>query len=250
MMRMKNVVKRSYSLAAARYGFVAGVNLLSSCVSLDAAICRFESFYNFRVHNRFPMPPAEKLIGRCKKGWNFVCTYRSNFHIFLGNLGKTNLSTDPNEWQYVDEAYRKTMDPVPTARRIFLYEVSQLSDPDQSRAQQFRLDLQRYLHLQHPIAPFIWFKPGRNHSSNGQSTDNTDVLSILQNKKIDICDDRYDALRAELMRHAVQAATWLRKHFIHANGVVVSSKSHFANTILTSWKQDPCIARQDTDRQR
>jgi hypothetical protein len=203
-----------------------------------AHACRFESFYNFRVHNRFPMPPAETLIGKCKKGWNFVCTYRSNFHIFLSNLGKTNMSTDPREQQLVDEAYRKSIrDPVPTPRRIFLYEVSQLSDPDDKRAEQFRRDLQQYLQLQRPIDPFIWYKPGRKHSSENEQ-------KAIDAQKIDICQERFDALRSVLMHHSIQASTWMRQYFIHAEGVVVSSKSYFANTILKAWEQDPCDERR------
>jgi hypothetical protein len=180
------------------------------------------------------MPPAETLIGKCRKGWNFVCTYRSNFHVFLSNLGKTNMSTDPGEQQFVDEAYRKSLhDPVPTPRRIFLYEVSQLSDPDDKRAEQFRRDLQQYLQLQRPIDPFIWYKPGRNHTSENE-------LKAIDAQKIDICQERFDGLRSVLMRHSIQASTWMRQYFIHAEGVLISSKSYFANTILKAWEQDPC----------
>lgn len=216
---------------------------------------RFESFYNFRIQNRFEMPPAETLIGRCRKGWNFVCTYRSNFHIFLSNFGKTNMTTSTTEQQYVDEAYRKTMDPVPTTRRVFLYDVSQLSDSNEQRANQFRTDLQHYLHLTNPIDPFIWFKPGRNHSTDHAkgkerglfqtSTATTRPSSVGSSlRKIDICDERYNHLRSVLMHHAVQSSRWMRRYFVHANGVVVSSKDYFANSLLTSWEQDPCAARR------
>lgn len=184
------------------------------------------------------MPPAENLVGRCKKGWNNVCTYRSNFHIFLSNLGKTNMTTDEMEQQYVDEPFRKTMDPVPTSRRVFLYEVSQLSDPDEDRALQFRTDLQHYLHLKQPIDPFIWYKPGRNHT-NERNLD--EVLS----RKIDICDERYAELRSVLMHHAVQASGWIRNYFIPADGVIVSSRGgYLEDTLLKSWERDPCTERR------
>ena len=52
-------------------------------VGIRHPILWFESFYNFRVHNEFRMPPAEKLVGKCQRGWFNLCTFRSNFHIHL-----------------------------------------------------------------------------------------------------------------------------------------------------------------------
>lgn len=183
------------------------------------------------------MPPADKLIGKCRTGWNSVCTYRANFQIFLSNLGKTNMTVDLNEQQYVDEAFRKNLDPIPTARRVFLYEVSQLSDPDEGRALQFRTDLQNYLHLKEPIDPFIWYKPGFKNTNER----NLDQVNSI---KIDICDERYDKLRDVLMHHALQASQWIRNYFLRADGVVVSSKEYLDNTLLNSWEHDPCIERR------
>lgn len=198
---------------------------------------RFESFYNFRIHNQFEMPPAETMIGKCLRGWNNVCTNRANFHIFLSNLGKTNMTTDETEQSFVDEPFRKIMDAVPTSRRVFMYEISQLSDPDENRASQFRSDLQRYLHLKQPIDPLIWFKPGVNHTDERQ-------LGDVNSKKIDICEARYEKLRSILMHQAVQASRWIRKYFIQADGVFVSSKDYLDKTLLKSWEVDPCTARK------
>ena len=204
------------------------------------SLYRFESFYNFRLQNNFPMPPAETLIGRCRKGWNNVCTNRANFHVFLSNLGKTNITTNKNELAYVDIEMRKAIDPVPTNRNVFLYEVSQLSDRNSERSLQFRKDLQHFLHLKEPIAPFIWFKPGQNHSN--------DHHNVIHSRKIDICDAQYDTIRVILLHHAKQASGWIRKYFIHADGVTVSSKAHFEHTILKTWDVDPCVARLQLSR--
>jgi len=220
-------------------------------VGIRHPVLWFESFYNFRIHNEFKMPPAERLVGKCRKGWWNVCTFRANFHLFLANLGKTNITTDPNEIEYIDAEFRTSIDPVPTTnRRVFLYDVSQLSTSspeslshgqqrnDDDRAVQFRLDLQDYLKLQKPIDPFIWFKPGRHHTEQQQ-------LEQVNSKKIDICNDTYDKLRSVLMHQSTQASQWICKYFIHAPGVVVSpSKDYFCNTILKSWEHDPCVDRK------
>jgi hypothetical protein len=185
------------------------------------------------------MPPAETLIGRCRRGWNNVCTNRANFHVFLSNLGKTNLATNMEELEYVDLEMRKAIDPIPTNRSVFLYEVSQLSDRDTERSLQFRQDLQHFLHLKQPILPFIWYKPGQ--SGRNTSTDNG---SFANSNKIDICDAQYEPIRAILLHHAKQASGWISKYFIHADGVIVSSKEYFVNTILKSWEVDPCVERR------
>jgi hypothetical protein len=184
------------------------------------------------------MLPAEQLIGKCRRGYFNVCTFRSNFHIFLGNLGKTNMSGDPNEYQYIDPVYRRrSMDPLPrNSRRIFLYEVSQLSDQE-DRTAQFRVDLQNFLGLEQPIPPLIWVKPGRNHTDQR-------TVERANAKKIDICDDQYEHLREVLMKQAVNASRWIRKYFVASDDVVVSSRDYFVNTLMPSWERDPCLDRK------
>jgi hypothetical protein len=188
------------------------------------------------------MPPAETLIGRCRKGWNNVCTNRANFHIFLSNLGKTNITTNMEEMEYVDLEMRKAIDPIWTMRKVFLYEVSQLSDRDTERALRLRDDLQHFLHLKQPIPPFIWFKPGQNRTTDNNNNNND--ANVANSQKIDICDAQYDAIRAILLRHSKQASRWIRKYFLHAEGVMVSSKTHFETTIMQKWEVDPCVERQ------
>ena len=187
------------------------------------------------------MPPAETLIGRCLKGWNNVCTNRANSHVFLSNLGKTNITTNMEEMDYVDVQMRTAIDPIQTNRNVFLYEVSQLSDKDTKRSLQFQQDLQHFLHLKQPIPPLIWYRPGQNRIT----TDNTNnTTHVSRSNTIDICDGRYNAIRAILLHHSKQASRWIRKYFIHAEGVVVSSKSYFENSVLQRWEIDPCVERQ------
>jgi hypothetical protein len=209
------------------YEYFSFMFVRSKCIF---ALERFESFYNFRLQNGIPMPPAETLIGRCRKKSNNVCTNRANFHVFLVNFGKTNF-TQVDELALIDADMRKAVNPVPTRRRVFLYEISQLSHPQ--RESQFRKDLQHFLHLQIPIDPFVWFKPGKN-----QTNERIDIKQFSGNK-INICEDRYMELRKVLLHHADQASRWIRGYFLNANGVVVSSRRHFEQ-ILQSWEIDPC----------
>lgn len=204
-------------------------------VGIRHPVLWFESFYNFRVHNEFKMPNATKLIGQCLRGYWNVCTFRSNFHIFLSNLGKT--QSTKNEWKHlIDKRFHRRLDPVPTNRRVFLYEVSQLSSfGNPHLSETFRVDLQQFLHLQSPIAPFIWFKPGRNHSSSA-------VHQRVTAKKMDICHSVYDPLRHVLLHQARQASEWIRTYFMEAPGVVVSNPEHFRE-LLQAWMVDPCVER-------
>jgi len=154
-------------------------------VGIRHPVLWFESFYNFRVHNEFPMLPPEKLIGKCRRGSFNVCTARANFHLFLSNFGKTDMATSADEHSYVDPAIRKSMVPFDGRRwRVFLYEVSQLSGDNEKLATQFRYDLMAFLRLSQPISPMIWFKPGRQHEDQR-------TLDEVNSKKIDICSPRY-----------------------------------------------------------
>lgn len=155
---------------------------------------------------------------------------------------------------------------------LFLYEISQLSDKNESRASQLRDDLQDFLDLEQPISQMIWFKPGRNHSS-------VPAQKTVNRLKIDICQSQYgkqvdyvkridyvalvshllrsdtqtltlgrcnllDDIRDVLMRQAVNASLWIRQYFVKSPTVKVSSKDYFVEELMTSWERDPCVARR------
>jgi hypothetical protein len=205
-------------------------------VGLRHPVLWFESFYNFRVHNKVPMAPADELIGRCMKKNRGLCTFRGNFHLFLSNLNKTNI-TDPNEIQYIGQKIRRSMDPLPrTKQKVFLYDVRQLSDSDSGREAQLLTDLQSFLGLHEPISPMIWFKPGKKH-------ENENTLKKVNEMKINICDEKYIKLRDALMEQSINASRWISQYFIHAPDVFVSSKEHFSSVLMKSWERDPCLDR-------
>lgn len=94
-------------------------------VGLRHPILWFQSFYNFRVTNEFEMPPAEKLIGKCKRWNQGVCTFRANFSRHLEQI-------EPE-------------------RDVFLYHVDQLQRTDAERSKQFLSDLGMFLDVQRPL---------------------------------------------------------------------------------------------------
>jgi hypothetical protein len=203
-------------------------------VGIRHPVLWFESLYNFRVHNKVPMLPAEELIGRCQRLHRGVCTFRGNFHLFLSNLGKTNI-TDPNEIQYISPKIRRSMDTLQTKQKVFLYEVRQLSDSDPGRETQLLTDLQSFLGLTEPISSMIWFKPGLKHEQK--------TLEQVNEMKINICDEKYIKLRGVLMEQSINASKWISQYFVEAPDVYVSSKEHFSSVLMKSWLRDPCLDR-------
>jgi hypothetical protein len=207
-------------------------------VGMRHPVLWFESFYNFRVHNGYPMPPPNTLRGRCKAGMFNVCTRRSAYHLYLSNLGKTSMN-ETERTDYFNRKFLRMMNPVPmNASSVFLYEVTQLSDPDEGRARQFLIDLQHFLKLDTPLDPMIWFKPGMQHETEEEK-------QAAEAKKIDICDERFDVLREALMGNGRESRRWIQDMFLPADGVVVSSPDHFQQHVLAKWEIDPCVARRN-----
>jgi len=174
-------------------------------VGLRHPILWFQSFYNFRVTNEFPMPPAEKLIGKCTRANQGVCTARAKFSEHLGKI---------EPW-----------------RKVFIYNVDQLQeDPDGTT---FRHDLGTFLEVYEPLSkPLIWVKPGQTGLT-------TEMQKTIDAKKIDICDARYGKLRAELLQHAVASAEWILNVFLNQDNVMVSNRAQFER-LLQDWHVDPC----------
>jgi hypothetical protein len=219
----------------------------------------FESLYNFRVqnlnrgkdHSAFPRPLD--LIGRCNKGTKNTCTFKGEFGLHLRNLGKT-LATH-NHLGPLTRMYKLTklesrmyaaarvvktkianiQEPVPNP--VFLFEMNQLSDENEVRNSQFGQDIQEFLELDSPLPPMIHnIKPGKSWES--------ELQSVKDSMKIDICDDEHTSLRMELMRMARLSSVWIRKYLLDpetmaSSGVHVSSPDYF-NALLEDWMIDPC----------
>ena len=198
-------------------------------VGLRHPIKWFESFYNHRVHNGMPMPHTSSLTGRCIKKTFGCCATRAMFHAFLANLGKVNMS-DPEISDLVPKSMGRFN--FPMQGRIFVYDVQQLSEPDEARALEFRQTLQRFLRLRNPLPPMVWFKPQRKKPEEV-------VANRINKQKIDICDEEHTKIRSVLMQHAVNASRWIRRYFVAHPDVHVAVPDAF-HEILAGWETDPC----------
>lgn len=181
-------------------------------VGLRHPVLWFQSFYNFRVTNEFPMPPGEKLIGRCVRANQGVCTARANFSNHLQKI---------EPW-----------------RKVFVYHVDQLLErPDNNdNGPLFRRDLGDFLEVSRPLTmPMIWVKPGQR-SVTVEKQKEIDAL------KMDICEDRYSRVRQVLLKQAAQSAEWIRNVFLKQRNVVVSNPDQFSK-LLAAWHSDPCDGR-------
>jgi hypothetical protein len=188
-------------------------------VGLRHPVLWFESFYNFRMHNGYNMPSPETLIGKLKRGMVGVATDESKFHLHLDNLGKTLRS--PDELKFLSWGNDKRPRIPKMKNPVFLYEVNQLRDANETRAAIFCSDLKNYLGLQKSLAPMSAKK------------------GPVYTKAIEICEPRYNDLRDELMKNAKEASTWIQRYFLQSPDVVVSSPKYF-NELMVSWSVDPC----------
>jgi hypothetical protein len=193
-------------------------------VGLRHPVLWFESYYNYRVRSNVKMPPPEYLIGKCRVGMHGVCTDNSRFHIHLDNLGKTSRA-DPVETHLLKARHGPPPHLPKMRNKVFLYEVNQLVDANQTRAARYRADLKEFLVLRNELDPIV-----RSESNK------------LTEQAMDICGDRYRSLRAALMKNAIEASMWIRNYFLQSPDVFVSSPGHFSE-LLKTWTKDPCMER-------
>lgn len=179
-------------------------------IGLRHPVLYFQSFYNFRITNGFDMPPAQRLIGKCRRTFQNVCTQRANFS--------------------------RHLEKIQPSRKVFLYDVSQLRDHNRLRATRFRQDLAKFLDLKTELdQPMIWVKPGQDRP--------VEEAENFNERKINICDDKYANLRRVLLEQASSSSTWIRNAFI-ANPNVQTSSPEFFSHILDTWHYDPCNTKK------
>ncbi|CAJ1953758.1 unnamed protein product [Cylindrotheca closterium] len=189
-------------------------------VGLRHPVHWFESFYNFRITNGYDMPPAERLIGKCKRGFQNVCTFRANFSHHLEKI-------------YDVQQQQETA----ASRQTFLYHVEQLRDYDVARSSVFLKDLGGFLGLSEALEQqMIWVKPGQRPAS-------VEERKTLSSRRIDICEGKYSELRSVLMDQASLSASWIAEKFVKNPNVRVSSIAYFSQ-LLDKWHIDPCEDRQ------
>jgi len=208
-------------------------------VGVRHPISFFRSLYNFRVQNLKDMPHPNTLIGACTKGKKNTCTERGNYAIDLMRMGKTN-ANGPQQTTDIQEQifgrHRKrwfnVTEIVPIPNDVFFFDMAQLDDTDERRSRAFRHDVQKFLGLELELPEIPHFTPGKKY-------DNETVQAAKDAKKIDICDDEFIPLRAELMRFGRLNSQWIRETFVKLPGVYVSSPDYL-NELIGSWMRDPC----------
>lgn len=119
---------------------------------------------------------------------------------------------------------------------VFLFDLEQLGDKNETRKQIMRHDIQAYLGVEAELPEVLHFTPGKKLTP--------DLQAAKDRKKIDICEDQYMPVRRELMQLSRLASRWIRETFLDIPGVYVSSRDHF-EAILLDWMKDPCGDKSD-----
>ena len=212
-------------------------------VGIRSPIPWFESLYNFRVQNLSvkktdSMPHPNALMGVCTRGMKNTCTEKGNFGLHLLRLGKQNVgglrpSTERAErilGLYKRKWFNATEVP-PMENSVFLFDVAQLGDTNETRSQLFRRDVQEYLGLDGELPPLAQNKPGKVWGP---------VVQAKKDKvRIRICDDEYAPLRQNLLTIARLNADYIRREFLDYPGVHYSSREYL-DELLEGWMHDPC----------
>ena len=211
-------------------GLVALGRYWPSCrfvVGIRHPVDWFESFYNFhvRVHGPKSLPPPDMLRGACIRGSRGICVQRAKFHDSLALLGKTAL-TDSEELMLLSKSQvsqARSMSPVPN--KLFLYDISQIQDQNQTRKALYMRDLSAFLGLDVSLVD-----------------ESTEHISRNHGVFLDICDHHYSSLRSALMDVARSASLWIRRYLVQSEDVVVSSPDFFDHAVA-GWMEDPCLSR-------
>jgi hypothetical protein len=216
-------------------------------VGLRHPVLWFESLYNFRLQNlegNETLPNPNTLVGTCRKNTKRVCTYRGNFAHHLLQFGKhANATTRPFTplEQQLATWYRKyqfgPIDIKPVPNEMFVYEVNQLGDNEESRRNQLRRDIESFLGLSRELPE------ASVHRTPGKVWEEA-IQADKDRRKISICDDSWLPLRAELMLQARTSSLWIRHVFLDSPGVHVSSREYFEE-LLKRWMVDPCNNKTD-----
>jgi hypothetical protein len=114
---------------------------------------------------------------------------------------------------------------------VFLFEMGQLADTNETRSAAFRKDFQTYLGLDTILPLLPHHKPGRSWDTENQRK--------KDEKKIDICDERWKPVRRDLLKLARQGSEWIRGVFLDSRDIHVSSRPYLEELLLT-WMHDPC----------
>ena len=180
-------------------------------------------------------------IGICNSHSQGLCTDHAHFALWMYRLGKTvDMPKSDIQKRIIDvHPYEAHHYVYPSTNKIFLTEMTQFMDKDPGRKEALKRDLAAFLGLEHPFqqeAPHA--VPGMKWSAESQA--------IRDSRKIDICEEQYRPLRAELMKGARETSVWIRTYFLASKDVFVSSPEFF-DEAMRAWMNDPCEDESQRD---
>ena len=197
------------------------------------------------------------MIGSCRASTHNTCTAKGEFGIFLRNLGMTptasaSKNTPPNPLNDETKKYShferlmhkvakiKYIPVTPMPNPVFLFEIGQLHETNQTRKQTFQQDVSNFLGLdEHPLSLELpHSKPGRTWDAATQAKKDA--------AKIDICENQYADIRRILLRQSRTTAAWIRHVLLPTGRVRVSSPEYFDH-LMDQWMVDPCGPHETTN---
>merc|ERR1719189_1162057 len=89
--------------------------------------------------------------------------------------------------------------------KVFIYHLDQFADDNITRSETFRTSFEEYLELK--------------HSSIDKLPENK-VHHEKEEGEIDICDEKFDDLREQILVNARIASTWIKEKFIQSDDVI------------------------------
>ena len=195
------------------------------------------------------------MIGSCRSSTHNTCTAKGEFGIYLRNLGVTaTAAASQNEMpdgldkqivQFEKSMHKaagiKYIKVTPLPNPVFLFEISQLHELNETRKRAFRDDVSDFLGLDAPLLSL-----DMPHSKPGRTWEDAQLQAEKDAAKIDICEDEYAELRRVLLRQSRTTAVWIRRVLLPTGRVRVSSPEHF-HRLLDDWMVDPCGPHETTN---
>lgn len=217
-------------------------------VGIRHPVLWFQSFYNYRMREKRPIPEALDCRGPCRHEHVFACTYSGYFHLFLAQMGRTSRSLEEQKLlRHYDVTNNNTplpynltvLDP-PAPHSVFLYDQNQIDGRKYPEiAETFRRDLSAYLGIS-PLLPSLEEATQKVYENTKAETEKeANERRLIEAKLIDICQPKFADLREELVKVGRDMAEWIVDYYLPLPNVYASSPTFFKK-LLEDYRSDPC----------
>ena len=187
----------------------------------------FQSYYNYRITEMYDknlpldeIPAIESLVGQNE--WKGVSTDTARFELYLTQLSKTDVSAA----EIIEISERPNLAFKTNKFKVFLYTLAQMEDETEERKSKFNYQMSSFLSLEKPLE--------MEHRNK-----NNFVGDHAYKETVDICESKYDGLRALLIEQGKYTQKWIREEFIRSPDVFIANEDHFL-AIIDTWNNDPC----------